>query len=99
MTKNETIHVRVNEKVKDSAEATLDALGISISEAINMFLCQVSLVGGLPFDVRLPVPERVRVNTRKELEEKLDKAQEDISEGRVKPADEVFGRLEKKYDL
>ncbi|MBR6337063.1 MAG: type II toxin-antitoxin system RelB/DinJ family antitoxin [Ruminococcus sp.] len=99
MTKNETIHVRVNEKVKSSAEATLDVLGISISEAINMFLCQVSLVGGLPFEVKLPAPESVIVRSEQELGERLSAAQKDIEAGRTVTAADVFDRLEKKYDL
>ena len=40
MAKTETLHIRVNEQVKTNAEETLDMLGISISEAVNMFLCQ-----------------------------------------------------------
>ena len=51
MAKTETLHIRVNENVKANAEETLGMLGISISEAVNMFLCQVNLTGGLPFEV------------------------------------------------
>ncbi len=38
MTKNETLHIRVNGAVKSGAERTLDLLGLSISEAVNMLL-------------------------------------------------------------
>ena len=93
MTKNETIHVRVNSKVKSNAESALDMLGISVSEAINMFLCQVSLVGGIPFEVKLPAPGRVIVMT------KLEESERDIAEGRTIPADEVFSKLEDKYGI
>ena len=54
MFKNETLHIRVNETVKLNAEKTLDILGLSIAEAVNMFLHQINLVGGLPFDVKVP---------------------------------------------
>ena len=97
MTKNETIHVRVNSNVKNSAESALDMLGISVSEAINMFLCQVSLVGGIPFDVKLPAPEHVIVRSEDELIAKLDDSQKDIEQGRTSPASEVYSRLEAKY--
>ena len=99
MTKDETIHVRVNSMVKDNAEATLGMLGISVSEAINIFLCQVDLVGGLPFDVKLPAPKRVIVKNEEELIAKLDESQRDIDEGRTSPAEEVYSRLEAKYGL
>lgn len=100
MAKTETLHIRVNEKVKANAEETLSMLGISISEAVNMFLCQVNLTGGLPFDVKLPsAPERVIVRTREELYKKLAESEEDVILGRTSPAEEVFGRLREKYDL
>lgn len=93
MAKTETLHIRVNETVKENAEETLGMLGISISEAVNMFLCQVNLTGGLPFEVKLPAPERVTVRTKEELCKKLEEAEVDVREGRTYPADEVFERL------
>lgn len=93
MAKTETLHIRVNETVKENAEETLEMLGISISEAVNMFLCQVNLTGGLPFEVKLPAPERVIVRTKEELYHKLEEAEADVREGRVHPANEVFDRL------
>lgn len=93
MAKTETLHIRVNETVKENAEETLELLGISISEAVNMFLCQVNLTGGLPFDVKLPAPERVIVRNKEKLCKKLEEAEADVREGRTYPADEVFDRL------
>lgn len=94
MAKTETLHIRVNESVKANAEETLNMLGVSISEAVNMFLCQVNLTGGLPFEVKLP--ERVVVRNKEELASKLAEAEEDIREGRVYPAEEAFDRLRGK---
>lgn len=99
MIKNNTIHIRVNKTVKETAEETLGMLGISISEAVNMFLCQVNLTGGLPFEVKLPAPERVIVKNTEELCQKLDEAEEDFKQGKTITADEVFGRLRGKYDV
>lgn len=94
MAKTETLHIRVNESVKANAEETLNMLGVSISEAVNMFLCQVNLTGGLPFEVKLP--ERVVVCDKEELASKLAEAEEDIRAGRVYPAEEAFDRLREK---
>ena len=66
MTKNNTLHIRVNEDVKERAENTLNVLGISISEAVNMFLHQIPLVGGLPFDVKVPLAPETVANKSKE---------------------------------
>ncbi|MGN1417632.1 MAG: type II toxin-antitoxin system RelB/DinJ family antitoxin [Oscillospiraceae bacterium] len=99
MAKTETLHIRVNETVKENAEETLGMLGISISEAVNMFLCQVNLTGGLPFEVKLPAPERIIVRNKEELYKKLDEAEDDVRSGRTSSADETFGRLRDKYGI
>ena len=99
MAKTETLHIRVNETVKDNAEETLGLLGISISEAVNMFLCQVNVTGGLPFEVKLPAPECVIVRNKEDLYKKLEEAEDDIRCGRTSTADEVFNKMRDEYDL
>ena len=100
MTKNETLHIRVNEGVKFRAENTLSLLGLSISEAVNMLLHQISLVGGLPFEVKIPpAPESVTVNSMKELHEKLDIGIQQINDGKVIDAKVAMERLREKYGL
>ncbi|WP_347490613.1 type II toxin-antitoxin system RelB/DinJ family antitoxin [Desulfoscipio sp. XC116] len=54
MAKSETLHIRVESAVKAGVEATLKTLGLSTTEAINIFLHQVILAGGLPFEVKNP---------------------------------------------
>ena len=99
MTKNNTIHVRVNEDVKNNAEETLSMPGMTLSEAINIFLCQVSLTGGLPFDVRLPMPKEVIVRNNAELASKLEAAEADVRSGAVSSPEDVFGRIREKNGL
>jgi len=73
MAKNETIHIRVKDNVKAQAEETLGLLGLSISDAVNMLLHQITLVGGLPFDVRIPLSsERSITRTDDQLHKKTD---------------------------
>jgi DNA-damage-inducible protein J len=43
--------------LKVEAEGILDTLGLSASQAITLFYKQVTLVGGLPFPVRVPNAE------------------------------------------
>ncbi|MBN2877639.1 MAG: type II toxin-antitoxin system RelB/DinJ family antitoxin [Bacilli bacterium] len=54
MAKTSYVNVRVEEEVKIKAEEILNDLGINTSTAIDMFLKQIILKDGLPFDVRLP---------------------------------------------
>lgn len=54
MAKTDTLHIRVEPTVKQRAEKTLNDLGLSITEAINVFLNQVILHDGIPFEIRKP---------------------------------------------
>lgn len=55
--KTSTIHARIEPKLKKDAEKILKEVGLSMSDAINMFLRQVSMQKGIPFDVRIPNKE------------------------------------------
>lgn len=54
MSKNAYINVRVEEKTKEEVEKILDILEINMSTAIDLFLNQIIINKGLPFDVKLP---------------------------------------------
>lgn len=56
--KTATLNLRVDPEVKQSAESILAQLGLSMSTAVDMFLRQVSLTGGIPFRVALPEAPR-----------------------------------------
>ena len=45
--------VRINDDIKKEIKPILDNLGISLSEAINMFLHQIKLNNGIPFDLKI----------------------------------------------
>ncbi len=46
--------VRIDETTKKQAVELLEGLGLNLSDAINMFLKQVVLHDGIPFDVKYP---------------------------------------------
>lgn len=46
--------IRIDEATKKQAVELLEGLGINLSDAVNMFLRQVVLRGGIPFEVRYP---------------------------------------------
>ena len=49
-----TIQFRVDEAIKAQSNAVFNQLGITMSDAINMFLRQAVLRGGIPFEITLP---------------------------------------------
>lgn len=52
--------VRINDKIKEEITPILENLGISLSEAINMFLHQIKLNNGIPFELKLK--SRIELN-------------------------------------
>lgn len=50
--------VRINRQLKDESEVLFRSLGLNLTSAIQVFLKQAVIAGGLPFDVRLPLAKR-----------------------------------------
>ncbi len=93
MEKTATLNLRVNPTLKEQAENILQQLGIPMSTAVDMFLKQITLVGGIPFPVTLPkVPAAVNMDlmTNEEIHAKLRKGLEDAETGRVQDAGTAF---------
>ena len=56
---NEMIMIQhlVDKKIKEQAEVILEKLGLTIEQAINLFLKETILHNGLPFEVIIPTKE------------------------------------------
>lgn len=54
MSKTATIQARIDPKVKTNAQKVFSKLNLTMSEAISIFLTQVSLNKGIPFEVKIP---------------------------------------------
>jgi len=52
--KNTTLQIRISPDLKKSVEDVLDDLGISTSQAVNMFFTQIALRREIPFKLGLP---------------------------------------------
>ena len=96
MEKTATLNLRINPELKKSAEMVLSRLGVPMATAIDIFLKQVTLTGGIPFAVALPrVPDSINMDlmTSSQIRDKLNEGLSDIEAGRVSPAREVFARF------
>jgi len=60
----ETTSIKLDVETKAKAKEIFKELGITMGEAVNMFLSQVTLHKGLPFEVKIPNDE-----TKKAIEE------------------------------
>ncbi len=54
MPRTATIQARIDPEVKKDAQAILNKLNISMSEAISLYLTQVALQKGIPFEIKIP---------------------------------------------
>ena len=87
MEKTATLNLRVNPTVKERAEKVLSQLGVPMSTAIDMYLNQISLTGGIPFSVSLPkAPLSIHADdmTTEEIHQKLEKGYNLFNEGEDK---------------
>ena len=51
------VHVRVSEEIKAQATETLAAMGLSVSDAVRVFLTRVVAEKQLPFALKVPNTE------------------------------------------
>ena len=54
LTKDTNFNMRINRQKKSDLETLFSQLGMTLPEAVNIFFESSLLVGGIPFDVRLP---------------------------------------------
>ena len=100
MEKTATLNLRVNPIVKQRAEEVLNVLGIPMSTAIDIYLNQISLTGGIPFAVTIPkAPVSVNMDlmSTEQIHAKLAKGYEDAVDDRVQDAKAVFDQFRENH--
>jgi DNA-damage-inducible protein J len=88
--KTSTIHLRIEPDIKADVEKLLDRLGLSTTDAINIFLNQIVLTGGLPFPIKVPQPNEITLAAMKEAEE----IKKGIIPSKTKSVDEFFEEMD-----
>jgi addiction module RelB/DinJ family antitoxin len=100
MEKTTTLNLRVNPSIKQDAESILKRLGIPMSTAIDMYLNQIVLVGGIPFSVTLPrAPESIDASrmTEEQIHEKILKGYDSYKSGQTQNAAIAFEAFQKTH--
>jgi len=72
--------IKVDPEAWGAAKEIFSGYGISVSDAINIFLHKVQKVGGLPFDMR---DEEYKEPTKEEILNGLKEAVEEVNSGRI----------------
>lgn len=101
MAKTTNIYVRLEPGLKEQADAILRQMGIPMSNAVNIFLKQVVMQRGLPFDVKLPATKPIGASSLSgpELDAELEKGFADLGGGNTKTVEKVFSDIRKDYGI
>lgn len=85
MAKNAFIRARVDSELKGKTEKLFSRLGITMTEAVTMFLTQCELRNGLPFEVKIP---------NAETQQALDDAHAGVNMTSYATAEEMFREMD-----
>lgn len=101
MARTSNIFARVEPEIKEQAEKVLDQLGIPMSNAVGMFLRQVVLQKGIPFEMKLPqsAPLAYGSLTKEQFDAEIEKGVADICAGRMYSADDVEAEMKRDFDI
>ena len=98
MARTSNVFARVEPEIKDQAEEILDQLGIPMSNAIGMFLRQVIIHNGIPFEMKLPVKKPLVMSelSKDDFDKEISKGINDIESGNVYSEEEVLEDIQRK---
>lgn len=101
MARTSNVFTRVEPDIKNQAEAVLNQLGISMSSAVEMFLRQVILQRGIPFEMKLPANRPVAYGalTKEQFDMEIQKGYDSIKSGRTYAADEVEAEMSREFGI
>lgn len=101
MARTANVFVRVEPEIKEQAESILDQLGIPMSNAVGMFLRQIVIHRGIPFEIMLPskYPLVMDELSKEQFDAELLKGINEIENGQVFSADDVEAEMRKMYSV
>ncbi len=67
----EPTNIRLDAKAKAAAYAVFEQIGIKPAQAFNLFLHQVQLQGGIPFELKVPNAETLQAMHESDHREQL----------------------------
>ena len=68
MAKSSSMTIRINPELKSEADAVLNYLGLTTSEAVAIFLRQVVINKGIPFAIKAPQFNSETISAMQEAE-------------------------------
>ena len=101
MARTANVFARVEPEIKEQAESVLDQLGIPMSNAVSMFLRQIVLQKGIPFEMKLPRTEPLAYGslTKEQFDREIGKGMADVKAGRIFSADAIETEMKREFGL
>ena len=101
MQRTSSVFARVEPEIKEQAEQVLNKLGIPMSNAIGLFLRQIIIQKGIPFEVKLPaqMPVSIGAMSVAELNNELESGYADVVAGRLHDIDDIVADMHQNYGI
>lgn len=83
MARTANVFAHVEPEIKEQAEQVLERLGIPMSNAVGMFLRQIVLQRGIPFEMKLPqeVPAAYQSLTKEQFDREKKQSDTTVVQG------------------
>ncbi len=97
MSKTSSIYTRVEPAIKEKAEQILSKLGIPMANAVNLFLHQIVLRKGIPFEITLPqnAPLDYSDLTPEQFNAEIEKGFASLDAGKVLSSEQVREKMQR----
>lgn len=96
MAKTANINIRIDPEIKAGAEKLFSSFGITVTDAINIFLSKSLMEGGLPFEMKQP---RYNAETELAMQEARDIIYDKMPTKKYASAHELFAELDGEMDI
>lgn len=96
MAKTANINLRIDPNIKAQAEELFSSFGISVTDAINIFLNMSIMEGGFPFQIKQP---NYNCETQNAIQEARDIISGKINSKQYNNLSEILDELEKNNKL
>ena len=101
MPKSSSIYARVEPELKEQVEQVLSKLGIPMANAINLFLHQIVLHDGIPFEVKLPRRKPLTYSslTQAQFDTEIEKGIASLNAEKVVSSKQVRDKMQNQFDV
>lgn len=101
MARTSNIFARVEPDLKEQAEQVLSQLGIPMSNAVSMFLHQVVLQRGIPFEMKLPdnPPFNYHDLSKEQFDAEIQKGMDSLDSGKGYSAESIAAEMRRNFGV